>query len=216
MVWHCIVVCLLCKPFTWLVYCCNFYLSKYIFIVCIHVCMCVHLCVHLYVHLCWSVSLFVCVSVHLSACMCVCLSLCVCPSVCLCLSVCLSVSLCVCVCVRACVCVCVCLCQCLSVYLHTYMHDVQADLDTEDFAQLSAPLLYEMFKAHTKFPLHLAIQHKREDVVFLFLIEYNLQVWCGIQVDCVGILNVLTLHLYVPYSLNVLRGSIFKVEPDFL
>lgn len=51
-----------------------------------------------------------------------------------------------------------------------------ADLDTEDFAQLTAPLLYEMFKAHTKFPLHLAIQHNREDVVFLFLIEYNLQI----------------------------------------
>ena len=56
------------------------------------------------------------------------------------------------------------------------LNNLQEDLDTEDFAQLSAPLLYEMFKAHTKFPLHLAIQHRREDVVFLFLIEYNLQV----------------------------------------
>ena len=34
-----------------------------------------------------------------------------------------------------------------------------------------------MFKAHTDYPLHLAIQHQREDVVFLFLIEYNSQVW---------------------------------------
>ena len=61
------------------------------------------------------------------------------------------------------------------------MNTMQADLDTEDFAQLSAPLLYEMFKAHTKFPLHLAIQHKREDVVFLFLIEYNLQVCLNVH-----------------------------------
>ena len=33
-----------------------------------------------------------------------------------------------------------------------------------------------MFKAHSDFPLHLAIQHQREDVVFLFLIEFNAQV----------------------------------------
>lgn len=50
------------------------------------------------------------------------------------------------------------------------------NLNTRDFADLSAPLLYDMFKAHTDFPLHLAIQHQREDVVFLFLIEYNSQV----------------------------------------
>ena len=36
-----------------------------------------------------------------------------------------------------------------------------------------------MFKAHTTFPLHLAIQHLREDVVFLFLIEHNAQVGEG-------------------------------------
>jgi hypothetical protein len=33
-----------------------------------------------------------------------------------------------------------------------------------------------MFKAHSEYPLHLAIQHQREDVVFLFLIEFNSQV----------------------------------------
>ena len=52
----------------------------------------------------------------------------------------------------------------------------QNNLNTRDFADLSAPLLYDMFKAHTEYPLHLAIQHLREDVVFLFLIEYNSQV----------------------------------------
>ena len=51
------------------------------------------------------------------------------------------------------------------------------DLNTADFAQLSAPLLYDMFKAHSSFPLHLAIQHEREDVVFMFIIEHNSQVW---------------------------------------
>ena len=52
----------------------------------------------------------------------------------------------------------------------------QNSFNAKDFADLSAPLLYNMFKAHTEFPLHLAIQHQREDVVFLFLIEYNSQV----------------------------------------
>lgn len=33
-----------------------------------------------------------------------------------------------------------------------------------------------MFKAHSNFPLHLAIQHQREDVVFMFIIEHNLEV----------------------------------------
>lgn len=41
---------------------------------------------------------------------------------------------------------------------------------------MSAPLLYEMFKSKSGFPLHLAIRHHREDVVFLFLIEFNPQV----------------------------------------
>ena len=52
----------------------------------------------------------------------------------------------------------------------------QSSLNTSDFASLSAPLMYDMFKAHTAFPLHLAIQHLREDVVFLFLIENSAQV----------------------------------------
>ena len=33
-----------------------------------------------------------------------------------------------------------------------------------------------MFKAHSKYPLHLAIQHQREDVVFMFIIEHNSEV----------------------------------------
>ncbi|XP_028400515.1 rabankyrin-5-like isoform X2 [Dendronephthya gigantea] len=50
-----------------------------------------------------------------------------------------------------------------------------SDLKTEDFANMSASLLYQMFKSKSSFPLHLAIKHHREDVVFLFLIEFNSQ-----------------------------------------
>ena len=53
---------------------------------------------------------------------------------------------------------------------------LQDNLNTSDFAELTAPLLYDMFKAHSSYPLHLAIQHIREDVVFLFLIEHNAEV----------------------------------------
>ena len=59
---------------------------------------------------------------------------------------------------------------------HPPIYTHQGNLNTTDFAELSAPLLYDMFKAHSAFPLHLAIQHLREDVVFLFLIEHNAQV----------------------------------------
>ena len=38
---------------------------------------------------------------------------------------------------------------------------------------MAAPLLYSMFKSKTSYPLHAAIRNKREDVVFLYLIEFN-------------------------------------------
>ncbi|CAG0892014.1 unnamed protein product [Cyprideis torosa] len=41
----------------------------------------------------------------------------------------------------------------------------------EDFQPMSARLLYGMIRERSQFPLHAAIQLKREDVVFLFLIE---------------------------------------------
>ena len=71
----------------------------------------------------------------------------------------------------------------LPIYTH------QGNLNTTDFAELSAPLLYDMFKAHSAFPLHLAIQHLREDVVFLFLIEHNAQV-CLLSVHLAVCLSV--------------------------
>lgn len=64
----------------------------------------------------------------------------------------------------------------LHIKIYTKIIFFQDNLNTSDFAELSAPLLYDMFKAHTTYPLHLAIHHLREDVVFLFLIEYNAQV----------------------------------------
>lgn len=41
---------------------------------------------------------------------------------------------------------------------------------------MSAPLLYRMFKSKTNHPLHSAIRLKREDVVFLYLVEKNSEV----------------------------------------
>ena len=43
----------------------------------------------------------------------------------------------------------------------------------QDFESLSAELVYQMLKSKAKFPLHSAIRLKREDVVFLYLIEFN-------------------------------------------
>ena len=50
------------------------------------------------------------------------------------------------------------------------------DFTSEDFEHMTAPLLFQMFKTKTKYPLHSAIRLKREDVVFLYLIEFNQQV----------------------------------------
>ena len=47
------------------------------------------------------------------------------------------------------------------------------DFSGDDFAHMSAGLLYDMFKAKTSYPLHFAIRMRREDVVFLFLIEFS-------------------------------------------
>ena len=87
-----------------------------------------------------------------------------------------------------------------------YTH--QGNLNTTDFAELSAPLLYDMFKAHSAFPLHLAIQHLREDVVFLFLIEHNAQVCPSVcqsvcQSVCLPILLSVNLSMCLPVYLSL-------------
>ena len=92
-----------------------------------------------------------------------------------------------------------------------YTH--QGNLNTTDFAELSAPLLYDMFKAHSAFPLHLAIQHLREDVVFLFLIEHNAQV-CPSVCLSISLSVCLSTHLtdcesvYVFANLSVSTSSL--------
>ena len=52
----------------------------------------------------------------------------------------------------------------------------QDDFTSEDFAHMSAPLLFQMFKSKTGFPLHAAVRLQREDVVFLYLVENNADV----------------------------------------
>ncbi|XP_055996829.1 rabankyrin-5-like isoform X5 [Ostrea edulis] len=49
------------------------------------------------------------------------------------------------------------------------------DFTSEDFEHMPAPLLYQMFKTKSEYPLHTAIRTRREDVVFLYLIEFDAQ-----------------------------------------
>ncbi|XP_054749515.2 rabankyrin-5-like [Lytechinus pictus] len=49
------------------------------------------------------------------------------------------------------------------------------DFTSEDFGNMAAPLLYKMFKTKAPFPLHTAIRNRREDIVFLYLVEYDAQ-----------------------------------------
>ncbi|KAF2363877.1 BTB/POZ domain [Trinorchestia longiramus] len=53
------------------------------------------------------------------------------------------------------------------------------DFTSEDFSHMSGPLLYAMFKSKTELPLHAAVRHCREDVIFLYLIEFRGQVGEG-------------------------------------
>lgn len=67
----------------------------------------------------------------------------------------------------------------------------QNDFTSEDFVHMNAPLLYKMLKSKTEYPLHSAIKLQREDVVFLYLIEFTAEVghlfvlfielWLGIE-----------------------------------
>ncbi|KAK7469532.1 hypothetical protein BaRGS_00036438, partial [Batillaria attramentaria] len=61
------------------------------------------------------------------------------------------------------------------------------EFTSEDFKTMPAPLLYGMFKAKTEYPLHTAIRAYREDVVFLYLIEYDSQLQAKVnEVDNKG------------------------------
>ncbi|XP_034934332.1 histone-lysine N-methyltransferase SETD1A-like [Chelonus insularis] len=47
------------------------------------------------------------------------------------------------------------------------------DLTGEDFKEMPGPLLYELLKTKSDYPLHSAVRLEREDVVFLYLVEHN-------------------------------------------
>ncbi|KAG8035383.1 hypothetical protein G9C98_006829 [Cotesia typhae] len=47
------------------------------------------------------------------------------------------------------------------------------DLTGDDFKEMPGPLLYELLKTKSEFPLHSAVRLEREDVVFLYLVEHN-------------------------------------------
>lgn len=48
------------------------------------------------------------------------------------------------------------------------------DLTGSDFEHMSGPLLHKMLKNKTQYPLHSAVRLLREDVVFLCLVEHNI------------------------------------------
>lgn len=48
---------------------------------------------------------------------------------------------------------------------------LQDDFTSDDFVHMSAPVLYQMLGTKVKFLLHAAVRLKREDVVFLYLVE---------------------------------------------
>lgn len=50
------------------------------------------------------------------------------------------------------------------------------DFKWEDFIEMPAQLLYKMLQSRAKYPLHSAIRLRREDVVFLYLIEHDAEV----------------------------------------
>lgn len=41
---------------------------------------------------------------------------------------------------------------------------------------MPGPLLYQLLKSKSEYPLHSAVRLQREDVVFLYLVEHNAEV----------------------------------------
>ena len=73
-------------------------------------------------------------------------------------------------------------------------------------------------KEKSKFPLHTAIEHGREDVVFLFLIEYDTQLKSKVnEVDDKGHLPIeLALHLGHESIANTLvKSTLTSFQVDF-
>ena len=78
-----------------------------------------------------------------------------------------------------------------------------------------------MFKAHSQYPLHLAIQHQREDVVFMFIIEHNSDVSSSLSLppppspsSSSSSLSLLLLLLLFPTSFLPPSSSSFSPFPS--
>lgn len=82
---------------------------------------------------------------------------------------------------------------------------LQEDFTSEDFSHMTAPLLYHMFKNKTKYILHSAVKLRREDVVFLYLVENNAQV-SDIYI------NIKTVRNYC----EEISGSLYDGNPKIL
>jgi rabankyrin-5 len=68
----------------------------------------------------------------------------------------------------------------------TNRFDLQRNFQSNDFQSLSAPMAYKLFKEMTPFSLHQAIRMRREDVLFLYLIDHDAdvrQTKCKFHID---------------------------------
>jgi ankyrin repeat protein len=63
----------------------------------------------------------------------------------------------------------------LKMFAIEAIKDAWDEIDPADFAVLDAPLLYDLVKQKTEFALHRAIMLGRDDVVLLFLLEFDRQ-----------------------------------------
>lgn len=84
---------------------------------------------------------------------------------------------------------------------------------------MSAQFLYHMFKSKTKYPLHSAVRLRREDVVFLYVVEHSSQV-CTNDINLFhskmsGSLTMMKHSTHV-WQLNVFISDIFEVVCFFI
>ena len=61
---------------------------------------------------------------------------------------------------------------------------------------MPGPLLYQLLKTKSEYPLHSAVRLQREDVVFLYLVEHNA------EVSLTFIKSVELFYLYIQRSLS--------------
>lgn len=73
---------------------------------------------------------------------------------------------------------------------------------------MPAPLLYQMFKSKSNFPLHRAIKAHREDVVFLCIVEFSSQV-CLLLL-ATGLLDVRALFSSITHIIIKLNALLYS------